>query len=246
VERLSAHTRIRLIWRSLWIQVLLNYRTMQGSGYLHILWPWLRNSEQRSNRVKRISGFLNGHPVFSAFALGAMLRRMSDGDAERDPEEFDQWREQLAGPLGMTGDVLIWERWKPIVFGLGAVVCLLSYTTVEIDWILIAISCLLLYNAPLFALRWWALSHGYEKGKDLLSLSSHPMLPGLRVSLDRLAAITAALIVSSTLFVSMREETMLHFAVAFVVTFGLRRLRVSLLTSVSAALSIAICLNYFL
>jgi mannose/fructose/N-acetylgalactosamine-specific phosphotransferase system component IID len=246
VERLSVLAKIRLIWRSLWIQVLLNYRTMQGAGYLHILWQWLRDSEHRENRARRVSGFMNGHPVFSAFALGAMLRRMSEGDAERDPSEFDRWREQLAGPMGMTGDAMIWERWKPIVFGLGAVACLLSYTTLQINWIVIALSCLLLYNVPLFALRWWALSQGYERGKDLLNLSGHPVLPRLRASLDWLAATTAALIVSSTLFVSLCENSIPHFAAAFIVTFGLRRLRVSLLTSLLAALSIAIGLNYFL
>ena len=246
MERLSALTKIRIIWRSLRIQTLLNYRTMQGAGYLHVLWPWLRKSEHRRNRVRRISGFLNGHPVFSAFAIGAMLRRLSEGDAEKNPEEFDQWREQLAGPLGMTGDALIWERWKPIVFGVGSAACLLSFSAVKVNWFVAAISCLFFYNAILLALSWWALAQGYERGKELLSLSSHPALPRLRLSLDQLAAIAAALIISSTIFVASREESIVHFATAFIITFGLRRMRISLLTSLLVALSIAIGLNYFL
>ena len=244
---LSTREKIRLIWRSLWIQVLLNYKTMQGAGYLHILWPWLRDSDNRKNRVKRTSGFLNGHPVFSSFALGAMLRRLSEGDAESDPEEFDKWRESLAGPLGLVGDSLIWERWKPIVLTLGIVsLQLLSIGHHTPAWYVLPIILITVYNLPLLCLRWWALEKGCDSGKNLLSLAGHPNLPKLRITLDWIAAFAAALIVVLSLLSGHAPEYYSHFLIAFCAMFVLLRLRLSITTSVLLTLLLSIGYSLFI
>jgi len=247
-NRLGVFTKLRLIWRSLWIQVLLNYKTMQGAGYLFILWPWLKRSEHRKNRVGRVSGFLNGHPIFSSFALGAMLRRLSDGDAEQDPQEFDQWRESLSGPLGMVGDSLIWERWKPIVL------CIMTYAmgfqayylymnlVGNPKWIVADILItLLLYNIPLIAFRWWALERSYESGRNVLALGSHSALPRIQKTLDGSAAFVAGLVLALGIVVSYINASMFFFVVAYVVTFFLIRLRIP--TSISVLLVLFVYLG---
>jgi mannose/fructose/N-acetylgalactosamine-specific phosphotransferase system component IID len=242
-NRLGVFAKLRLIWRSLWIQVLLNYKTMQGAGYLFILWPWLKRSEHRKNRVIRASGFLNGHPVFSSFALGAMLRRLSDGDAEKDPQEFDQWRESLSGPLGMVGDSLIWERWKPIVlcimvYAMGfQAYYLYKYAEGYPKWIIaLILITLLLYNLPLIAFRWWALDKSYESGKKVLTLGSHSALPRIQRTLDGSAAFVAGLVFALGMIVSYINSSEFFFVIAFVLTFVLIRLNIPVSISVLAVL----------
>ncbi|MBU1636709.1 PTS system mannose/fructose/sorbose family transporter subunit IID [bacterium] len=250
MKRLKSSEKLRLIWRSLWIQVLLNYKTMQGAGYLHILWPWVKDSEHRANRVRRVSGFLNGHPVFSAFALGAMLKRLSDGDAENEPEEFDAWRDSLAGPLGMVGDSLIWERWKPALLALGVFLTsfniLFNVVTSDVALLLVLLSLIILYNIPLFALRWWALDESYEKGKAVLSLGGYPALHSLQIGLDRFAAAVAACIAAFALLLVFLGFSWIGFGVGFVITFALMQARVSVAVSVLLALLASLIVSFFI
>lgn len=231
MKQLSAATKIRLIWRSLWIQVLLNYKTMQGGGYLFILWPWLKTSEHRAARVKRASGYINGHPVFSAFALGAMLKRLGDGDAEQDTEDFDEWRESLAGPLGMVGDALIWERWKPALLALGvsvaAFLTVFNIASTPTISLIIPLSLIVAYNAPLFALRWWALDQSFSKGKDVLSLGAHPKLRLIQAGLDKFTAVTGAYVATLALLLIAFGISGISFGLSLAITFVLLRLRVS-------------------
>jgi len=58
---------------------------------------------------------------------------------------------QISGLLGMVGDSLIWDRWKPLVFSLGALI-MFWFPRIEI-WVGVALGCLLLYNIPLFQIR---------------------------------------------------------------------------------------------
>jgi mannose/fructose/N-acetylgalactosamine-specific phosphotransferase system component IID len=162
---------------------------MQGPGFLFALWPWLRSSERRKERVRAAAGYMNAHPVFSTFALGAMLKRIELGDVDRDEQEFVQWKESLSGPLGMVGDALIWDGWKPIVFALG--ILLIRLFSPDLLWIGVCFICLLLYNVPLFWLRVWAVKRGYELGRDVLALSSLPALPVIRRIFSGVGALLA-------------------------------------------------------
>ena len=118
-----------------------------------------------------------------------MLRRLSDGDGEADPQDFDKWRESMSGPLGVVGDSLIWERWKPIVLAGGIYVLLLmdAFNT-SMAWYVLPLCLVLLYNIPLFGLRWWALDRGFEKGKGVvLAVNKWDLIKGntrKRSSLD--------------------------------------------------------------
>ena len=91
-----------------------------------------------------------------------MRRRLADGDMQ----DFAPWRESLAGPLGVTGDALIWDRWKPLVFAMGAWL-ILWFPTVTV-WAFVAAACILVYNAPLYVLRVWGVKTGYALGARVL------------------------------------------------------------------------------
>jgi mannose/fructose/N-acetylgalactosamine-specific phosphotransferase system component IID len=163
----------RLAVRALFLQVLLNYRTMQGGGYLFTLWPWLRKHHSSPGQINASADYLNAHPVLAALAIGAMRRRIEDGAVEKDPAEFAQWQNALCGPLGIMGDALIWDRWKPLLFSLGVVILLWSYSLTV--WAGVAAGLLLAYNLPLFFLRTWAIRTGYSLGSNVLDALSHPL-----------------------------------------------------------------------
>ncbi|HEY3295829.1 MAG TPA: PTS system mannose/fructose/sorbose family transporter subunit IID [bacterium] len=182
----------RLAVRSLFLQVLLNYHTMQGGGYLFALWPWLRQTGQSPQRVKVSADYLNAHPVLAAFAVGALRRRLEEGDLEKDPQAFAEWQTELCGPLGMVGDSLIWDRWKPLLFSL-AVLVMLCFPTLHV-WMAVAASSLLLYNLPLFYLRVWGVEEGYRLGTDVLSVLNRSAIARARRVLGVTGAVLAGLL----------------------------------------------------
>ncbi|MBU0507404.1 PTS system mannose/fructose/sorbose family transporter subunit IID, partial [bacterium] len=185
----------RLALRSLFVQVLLSYRTMQGAGYLFTLWPWLRRKSDLSRNVQACAGFFNSHPVLSTLAAGALLKRVEDGDAVRDPEGLANWQSEVSGPLGMVGDMLIWDRWKPIIFAAG-LMFLLWQPRIEF-WAAIAIGCLLLYNGPLFQVRVWGAQAGYQLGSRIIEVLSNPLVSKLRRGLSMVGAAVAGTLVAS-------------------------------------------------
>ena len=214
----------RLAWRLLLLQVPLNFRTMQGGGYLFALWPWLKKGDHRSQRVQAASGFLNAHPVMAAFALGALRKRLEVSGAETQAEELAEWKQSLCGPLGMIGDALIWDRWKPIVFTSGALV--LSWIATPIVWLTLALICLIVYNAPLAYARIWGIREGYRLGTAVLTALHRPIFSALQKNLNIAGAILAGLLLGSLFFTGSGLKTIatLQFIVAFTLAWlGIRR-----------------------
>ena len=187
----------RLVCRSLFVQTPLNYRTMQGAGYLYTLWPRLKRRSDLDHSADVAAGFMNSHPVLAALAAGALLKRIEDSDAARDAAEVARWQSEISGPLGMAGDALIWDRWKPIIFALGALILLWS-PRVE-TWIAVAAGSLLLYNVPLFFIRRWGVETGYRMGARVLESLTRPDFSRWRKILGAAGAIVAGLWLGSLL-----------------------------------------------
>jgi mannose/fructose/N-acetylgalactosamine-specific phosphotransferase system component IID len=236
---LKSSEAIRLSARLLGLQVLLNYRTMQGAGYLFTLWPWLRQSPQRSTRAATAANYLNSHPVLAALAVGALRKRLEDGDAERDPAEVMDWQASLCGPLGLVGDTLIWDRWKPFVFSLGVLV-LLWQPTSEV-WIFTAAGCLLLYNVPLVYLRYRGMQEGYRLGARVLETLGRPSIGRWRTGLSLAGAVAAGWIASCGFWQAAQGTA--RFGVGFIAAFFImwlsQRRRWSLVLSLLAAITAA-------
>ena len=235
----------RLAVRSLFLQVLLNYHTMQGGGYLFALWPWLRRTGQSTERVQVSSDYLNAHPVLAAFAIGALRRRLEEGDFEQNPAAFAEWENELCGPLGMVGDALIWDRWKPLSFALGVLI-LLCIPTFH-AWIAVAAGCLLLYNVPLFWLRVWAVNEGYRLGTDVLTVLSRPSFARVRRILGIIGALLAGALFSLA-FMRMLSGSLLaagQFMMAFSLTYLLTRSRWSIIWALVVSLLVIFLLPQF-
>jgi mannose/fructose/N-acetylgalactosamine-specific phosphotransferase system component IID len=234
---LSNRESCRLTRRLLLLQVLLNYRSMQGEGYLYALWPWLRRQENRAARVRTAAGFLNAHPVMASLALGALRRRIEEGETD-----LTSWKDSLCGPLGMVGDALIWDLWKPLTFALGALILLLLPS--PLAWLMVAAICVLIYNAPLTWARHWGVREGYRLGANVLSALNHPLFAALPKYLGRAGAVAAGLLLGISLLTGSRMQ--LAPAAQFVIGFGLiwlaLRRRISLLYALPVAMGAALAL----
>lgn len=244
---LTLREQWRLAVRSLLIQLLLNYRTMQGGGYLFALRPWLKDPATRRARVEAASGFLNGHPILSAFALGAMLRRLQNGDADASLENLHRWRESLSAPLGLIGDSLIWDRWKPLVFAAGCLLLLiLPKESSPVSHIAVAVLCLAVYNIPLFRLRLWGIKQGDRLGERVLELSNHPGIKLWRKWLTAAGGILCGGLTAVALLRGSegRPLAALQFLAAFGIVITAEKLNVNVVWSALLALTVAVGIGF--
>jgi PTS system mannose-specific IID component len=191
---------------------------MQGEGFLFSLLPFLRrlesDSAKREQLMKLSGGFMNTHPCLAPMAMGAILRRMADGE-EVDEPQWRSWREGLCGPLGTLGDRLVWNGWKPLVFILAATILLLLGSSQAILPVLVG--ALLIYNVPLLGFRLWGFDEGWQLGSEVLHAIQRPFFDRAQVWMERIGALVlGALFVigfaKSSLF---QPLGIVQFAVAF-------------------------------
>ncbi len=231
----------RLVLRSLLVQLFLNHRTMQGEGYLFAVWPWTKSASDPADVAHAAGGYLNAHPVFSAFAIGALFRRIRENEA-KNTAEFTQWRDGLCGPLGLLGDQLIWDRWKPLIFGL-AIVPLLIWPTIEV-WVTTAVLALLFYNCGTFLLRSRGIREGMQRGAEVLSALSDPFFFRTRILLNRAALVAAVIMLAATLATSSGQTVhgTLAFATAFATAYAghILRFNIIMILLISITLGIAV------
>ena len=167
-------TRASILVRLFAIQGSWNYETMVGNGLGFCLEPALRllpggvGGEAYRAALARESAYFNTHPYMASVAVGALARVELDAE---DPGKIERFRKALCGPLGATGDRLVWASWLPfsallalLVFGAGAG----PATTVLVF--------LVVYNAAHVALRLWGLQVGYTRGLAVASSLGNPVL----------------------------------------------------------------------
>jgi mannose/fructose/N-acetylgalactosamine-specific phosphotransferase system component IID len=234
--------------RLLLIQVLLNYHTMQGGGYLFTLWPWVRKQKRRAEITRDASGYVNSHPVFASFAVGAMRRRFEESPPLAPPQaegNFGQWRESLAGPLGMTGDALIWDRWKPLVFAAGAWVLLLAPSVTM--WAIVATAWLVVYSTPLYMLRVWGVKTGYALGAQVLSVLRDKRFARWQRRLTATGVVLAGALFGTAILAAAQDDVSrgVQFLVAFAGTLLGLRFRLSAATAAMLAIVAALVFPMF-
>ena len=163
MKRLPRSVRVRVFLRSFAIQGSWNYRTLQGSGFAYALMPVLRyvhgDSERLQEAVVRHSTLFNAHPYLAGIALGAVARMEMDGE---NPALIERFKTALRGSLGTLGDRIIWAGWRPACVLLGMVVLLATSSALAG-----VASFLVVYNTGHLGLRWWALSIGFEGGRNV-------------------------------------------------------------------------------
>jgi mannose/fructose/N-acetylgalactosamine-specific phosphotransferase system component IID len=114
----------RVVGRSLLLQALFNRERMQGQGFACALRPVARRlagPEGEAGWLARHLGCFNTHPVFAAYALGAVARLEAERAAGGDvAEETVAHAKAALGPaLAAAGDSLFWSTCRPLAAVIG-------------------------------------------------------------------------------------------------------------------------------
>jgi len=159
---------IKVFFRSFFIQSGWNYKSLLSLGFCFSLLPVARllyknDKGKIAAFVKRHLSFINGHPFFMSYALGATIRLEEEiENGNGDIEQLIKFKEALIGPLGAIGDQIFWASVKPATFTLGV----LGFFLIENTNLRLTFLCLLaiLYNAPHLYIRITGMVKGYKEG----------------------------------------------------------------------------------
>ena len=106
--------RIKVWWRSTFLQGSWNYERMQNGGWAYTLIPALKRlyhtKEDRSAALKRHLEFFNTHPYLASPILGvtmALEEERANG-APIDDKAIQGVKVGMMGPLAGVGDPVFW------------------------------------------------------------------------------------------------------------------------------------------
>jgi fructoselysine and glucoselysine-specific PTS system IID component len=168
--------------RSLLLQSVWNPRGMQDVGFCFALLPMAKrlghDREALRSFLKRHLRFFNTNPVMASYVLGAVAAAEARGE---DAGTIESVKKGLSGPLGMTGDTLLWGSARPFA-------ALLSVALLQAGLGWAPLAMLGLYNAPHVLFRVRGIQVGAERGPmGVAELSGR----GVRTAVSVLRAGTA-------------------------------------------------------
>ncbi|NVO88292.1 PTS mannose/fructose/sorbose transporter family subunit IID [Lactobacillus rhamnosus] len=158
--------RIKVWWRSTFLQGSWNYERMQNGGWAYTLIPALKRlyhtKEDRSAALKRHLEFFNTHPYLASPILGvtmALEEERANG-APIDDKAIQGVKVGMMGPLAGVGDPVFWFTVKPIIGALAASMAIAGN-------ILGPILYFVLWNAIRMAFLWYTQEFGYKAGSKI-------------------------------------------------------------------------------
>jgi PTS system mannose-specific IID component len=176
-----------IFFRSYLLQGFWNYAQLQNIGLLFILMPHLKdiyknNKDGMARSVARNLEAFNSNPVFSTYAIGAMLRQeerlavLPAAILSNEEREFRIIRASTANTAASIGDRLFWGLLKPLSLLLGLLVLLFFGVRISeyyftgnhltaIYAAALAVS-LLVYNIPATLVRFKGLGDGYDGNEN--------------------------------------------------------------------------------
>ena len=163
---LTKSDRIKVWWRSTFIQGSWNYERMQNGGWAYTLIPALKRlyhtKEDRSAALKRHLEFFNTHPYLASPIIGvtmALEEERANG-APIDDKAIQGVKVGMMGPLAGVGDPVFWFTVKPISGALAASLAMAGN-------IMGPILYFVLWNAIRMAFLWYTQEFGYKAGSKI-------------------------------------------------------------------------------
>ncbi|MEY4716540.1 PTS system mannose/fructose/sorbose family transporter subunit IID [Lacticaseibacillus paracasei] len=163
---LTKSNRIKVWWRSTFIQGSWNYERMQNGGWAYTLIPALKRlyhtKEDRSAALKRHLEFFNTHPYLASPIIGvtmALEEERANG-APIDDKAIQGVKVGMMGPLAGVGDPVFWFTVKPIIGALAASLAMAGN-------IMGPILYFVLWNAIRMAFLWYTQEFGYKAGSKI-------------------------------------------------------------------------------
>lgn len=163
---LSKSDRIKVWWRSTFLQGSWNYERMQNGGWAFAMIPAIKRlyktKEERSAALKRHLEFFNTHPYVASPILGVTLaleEERSNG-TEVDDITIQGVKVGMMGPLAGIGDPVFWFTVRPILGALGASLAINGN-------ILGPIIFFVAWNLIRMAFTWYTQEFGYKVGSSI-------------------------------------------------------------------------------
>lgn len=163
---LTKSDRIKVWWRSTFIQGSWNYERMQNGGWAYTLIPALKRlyhtKEDRSAALKRHLEFFNTHPYLASPIIGvtmALEEERANG-VPIDDKAIQGVKVGMMGPLAGVGDPVFWFTVKPIIGALAASLAMAGN-------IMGPILYFVLWNAIRMAFLWYTQEFGYKAGSKI-------------------------------------------------------------------------------
>ena len=163
---LTKSDRIKVWWRSTFIQGSWNYERMQNLGWAYSLIPAIKKlyttKEDRSAALKRHLEFFNTHPYLASPIIGvtmALEEERANG-APIDDKAIQGVKVGMMGPLAGVGDPVFWFTVKPIIGALAASLAMAGN-------IMGPILYFVLWNAIRMAFLWYTQEFGYKAGSKI-------------------------------------------------------------------------------
>ena len=163
---LTKSDRIKVWWRSTFIQGSWNYERMQNGGWAYTLVPALKRlyhtKEDRAAALKRHLEFFNTHPYLASPIIGvtmALEEERANG-APIDDKAIQGVKVGMMGPLAGVGDPVFWFTVKPIIGALAASLAMAGN-------IMGPILYFVLWNAIRMAFLRYTQEFGYKAGSKI-------------------------------------------------------------------------------
>ena len=181
--------------RSMLLQAVWNYETLQGVGFAWALLPGLAclhpDSRIRGQRILAHLEIFNSNPYLSTIAMGVALRL--EREVARGVVGAEIRIQRLAGALrgtlGALGDDLFWAGWRPALGAAAALAALLSgsWWPALVYWAT--------YNAFTQTVRLQGVNTGYASGAGIARVLQDPFWQraGAATRLGGAAVVAAAL-----------------------------------------------------
>lgn len=158
----------RIFWRSCQLDASWNYERQQNLGYsfgMNAAVDKLHDDpEKKKKALKRGLEFMAVTPSLSTLIMGinAAMEEENAANPNFDGDSINAVKTSLMGPLAGIGDSLIPGTWRIIVTGIAIGFSMAGN-------VLGPLLFLLLYNIPVFFIRWMGLKKGYAFGTDFIS-----------------------------------------------------------------------------
>lgn len=168
INKLDFWTFVKIYLRSFFIQGSFSSKYRQNLGFAFSMLPagekLYKNKEELEKFNNRHCKYFNSNPFMSIIVLGAVLNmeeklKNNAGVTEDDIQRF----KNIAGTAtGSAGDNLFWNALRPFSLVIG-ILCAFFYNI----WGMFLF--LLLFNTPLFILKWRWIKVGYAQGPEIVT-----------------------------------------------------------------------------
>ncbi|HJA89823.1 MAG TPA: PTS system mannose/fructose/sorbose family transporter subunit IID [Candidatus Jeotgalibaca merdavium] len=164
--KLTKKDRLKVFWRSQFLQASWNFERMQNVGWAYAMIPALKKlyttKEDRAQALKRHLEFFNTHPYLASPVLGVTLTLEEEKAAGReiDNAAIQGVKIGMMGPLAGVGDPIFWGTLRPV---LGAFAASLALSE---NW-MGPIIFFLAWNIIRMAFLWYSQEFGYVQGGNI-------------------------------------------------------------------------------